>query len=62
VQNPELKYSIKGDDDGYELSAAASLKAIKEAMRAVPDHHVMLETLRKCPLENNSLERDYYAK
>lgn len=46
-------------DVEVELRSTSSLKVLREAIREVADGHVMLQTLRECPLADNSLERDY---
>lgn len=46
-------------DVGVEMETAASLEIIQDVMRSVVDGHVMRQTLRECPLSENSLERDY---
>ncbi|AXK38526.1 hypothetical protein [Crenobacter cavernae] len=46
-------------DVEVELQTDASLEALRNVMRRVVDGHVMLQTLRECPLAENSLERDY---
>lgn len=44
-------------DVKVEVLTTAPLDTLKRAMGRVPDSHVMLETLRPCPLAQNSLER-----
>lgn len=46
-------------DPEAEIVTDASLEQLREAIRHVVDGHVMLQTLRPCPLAENSLERDY---
>jgi hypothetical protein len=46
-------------DVDVELEAGATLEAIRSVMRDVQDGHVMVQTLRACPLAKNTLERDY---
>jgi len=46
-------------DCEVELETDAPLETIRNSMRAVEDGHVMVQTLRACPLAENSLERDY---
>jgi hypothetical protein len=46
-------------DVEVDLQSTSSLKVLREAMREIKDGHVMLQTLRECPLADNSLERDY---
>lgn len=41
-----------------ELEGVVSLETLREVMRELPDNHVMIQTLRACPLADNSLERD----
>ncbi len=42
-----------------EVQADATLTSLQAMMRRVVDGHVMLQTLRECPLKDNSLERVY---
>lgn len=57
--------TMKGKPDAQfpdievELESATDLECIRNVMRTVKDGHVMLQTLRACPLSANSLERDY---
>lgn len=46
-------------DVDVEVRADASLESLRNAMRRVVDGHVMLQTLRECPLSENPLERNY---
>ena len=46
-------------DREVELETNAALEAIRNAMRGVMDGHVMVQTLRACPLSKNTLERNY---
>lgn len=46
-------------DVDVELYTGASLENLRNVMRQVIDGHVMLQTLRECPLAENPLERDY---
>lgn len=46
-------------DVDVEMESAASLETLRDVMRGVEDGHVMLQTLRECCLEDNSLSRDY---
>lgn len=46
-------------DVEVELEASVTLDALRGIMRAVVDGHVMLQTLRECRLNVNTLERDY---
>lgn len=41
-----------------QIRAEASLAQLRELMLEVVDGHVMVETLRAVPLDQNSLERD----
>lgn len=55
---------VKHRDDAFpdvqvELETSVGLDALRDVMRGVADGHVMLQTLRKCRLKNNSLERNY---
>jgi hypothetical protein len=40
------------------LMTDASLEEVRSILAAVPDGHVMAETIREVPLEENSLERE----
>lgn len=42
-----------------EMKTEGTLPQLQDAMRRVEDGHVMLQTLRECPLKENSLERNY---
>lgn len=46
-------------DVEVEMETEASLETIRGLMRKVIDGHVMLQTLKDCPLADNMLERDY---
>lgn len=46
-------------DVDAEMKAEAPIETLREHLRQVIDGHVMLQTLRACPLNQNSLERDY---
>ncbi|HEP6430609.1 TPA: hypothetical protein VDB83_004932 [Burkholderia cenocepacia] len=46
-------------DVEVDLKSMSSLKVLREVVREVVDGHVMLQTLRECPLAENSLEHDY---
>ena len=48
-------------DVHVELETPAKLETIRNIMRGVEDGHVMVETLRACPLAKNSLERNQNA-
>jgi hypothetical protein len=48
-------------DVQVELETPAKLETIRNIMRGMEDGHVMVETLRACPLAKNSLERHYEA-
>jgi len=48
-----------GPDVEVDLQSTASVEDLRNAMREVEDGHVMLQTLRECPLAENTLERDY---
>jgi hypothetical protein len=48
-------------DVQVELETQAKLETIRKIMRDVEDGHVMVQTLRACPLAKNPLERDYEA-
>jgi hypothetical protein len=42
-----------------EIETEVALDIIRDVMRGVEDGHVMVQTLRACPLRDNSLERDF---
>lgn len=42
-----------------EFKSTMSLEELRDALRELEDSHVMLQTLRQCPLAENSQERDY---
>ena len=46
-------------DVEVEFTSAARLDQLDAVIRGIADGHVMLQTLRQCPLADNSLERDY---
>ena len=46
-------------DVEVELEADTDLEHLRSLMRRVQDAHVMVQTLRECPLKENSLERDF---
>jgi hypothetical protein len=46
-------------DVEVEFQSDATLDQLRGVFRALADGHVMLQTLRECPLSENSLERDY---
>jgi hypothetical protein len=46
-------------DYDVEMESDAPLETIRAVMRDVTDGHVMVQTLRACPLAENCLERDY---
>ncbi|OJW46185.1 MAG: hypothetical protein BGO63_03705 [Candidatus Accumulibacter sp. 66-26] len=48
-------------DVEVEMETEASMDALQTLLREVVDGHVMLQTLRACPLSENSLERDCVA-
>ena len=45
-------------DVEVELEADTDLEHLRSLMRKVQDGHVMVETLRECPLKENSLQRE----
>lgn len=45
-------------DVEVELETDTNLEHLRSLMRKVQDGHVMVQTLRECPLKENSLERD----
>lgn len=46
-------------DHDVEFVADASKEEILDMMREVEDGYVMMQSLRECPLSENSLKRDY---
>jgi len=44
-------------DVDVELLTDASLETLRQLLRGIVDSHVMTETLRPCPLPENSLRR-----
>ncbi len=48
-------------DVQVEIETQGKLETIRNIMRGVEDGHVMVETLRACPLAKNSLERNHNA-
>ncbi len=65
LRTSAVRYSIRAARDrrppdcAAEIETDASLETIREVMRELEDSHVMLQTLRACPLSQNSLERDF---
>lgn len=54
---------VKPDNNGFadheiEFQSMLPLEELREVMRSIADGHVMVQTLRQCPLSENSLERD----
>ena len=52
------------DKDGFpdveiEIESEVQLENLIEVMREVQDGHVMYQTLRQVPLEQNNLQRNY---
>ncbi len=47
-------------DVEIEFESEATLEDLIEVMRKVQDGHVMYQTLRQVPLNENSLKRDYW--
>lgn len=45
-------------DVKVEMTTGMSMGEVSQLMAALPDGHVMLETLREGPLSENSLERE----
>jgi hypothetical protein len=45
-------------DVDVEITSHAKLADLRAVLRRLIDAHVMLETLRECPLAENSLKRD----
>lgn len=64
-QNVSLKtVKLVHDDDNlpdvqYEFTSIENIGIIQDILRTIVDGHVMLQTLRECPLSENSLVRDY---
>lgn len=52
------KFDTNITDVAVEVHVEASLEALRDVLRKIPDSHVMIETLRQVPLAENSLERD----
>jgi uncharacterized protein YajQ (UPF0234 family) len=46
-------------ESSAELKTDVTLEQIRDTMRRQDDSHVMIQTLRELPLEENSLERNY---
>jgi hypothetical protein len=46
-------------DTAVEIDTELSMSQLKQIIKHIPDSHVMLQTLRQCKLDKNSLERDY---
>lgn len=46
-------------DIEVEFTSPAPIEKIRSVLKNGVDLHVGLQTLRECPLEQNSLERDY---
>jgi hypothetical protein len=53
--------SVKVDviDSEVELWTRLELDLVLAALRTIEDSHVMVQTLHPCPLEENTLERNY---
>lgn len=47
-------------DVDVELQSSSLLEKLRDQMRKLVDGHLMLQTLRECALNENSLERDYF--
>ena len=50
--------SMRAVQGVVEFESTASLEEVRNVMRLVEDGHVMLQTLRPIPLNENSLDRD----
>lgn len=48
-------------DVEVEIETESDLATLRGSMQTVEDGHVMVQTLRECPLKDNSLERNYDA-
>lgn len=46
-------------DQQIEIRTELSLNEVMDLIRAIPDGHVMLQTLEAVPLADNQLERNY---
>lgn len=46
-------------DTLFEFTSDNPIEHVLDVMRQVVDSHVMIQTLRPVPLEENDLERDY---
>lgn len=58
------KLSMKADPDGLpdqevEIRTELTFNDLLALIRAIPDGHVMQQTLKPVPLAENSLDRDY---
>lgn len=51
--------SFNAPDITLEFQTNATLEQLREALRKIDDSHVLMQTLRQCPLEDNSLDRDF---
>lgn len=56
--------SMRADQDGLpdqeiEIRTELTFNDLLALIRAIPDGHVMLQTLEPVPLAENSLDRDY---
>lgn len=58
LEMERVPYSEGGEVVG-EFKSTMSLEELRDALRELEDSHVMLQTLRQCPLAENSQERDY---
>ncbi len=60
----EVRHRAVDPDDAFmsemvlEFESPASIDSLREIMRGCVDLHVMRQSLRPCPLSENSLERD----
>lgn len=44
---------------GVEIESTKTIEELHEIMKLQDDSHVMIQTLRELPLQDNSLNRDY---
>lgn len=58
----QYRYVIHGDQLGegeVELKVNATLEQLMDTLRGIEDSHVMLQTIKQCPLAENNCERNY---
>lgn len=58
-----LRWEPMFEDCGAEIliefETNATLEELRAELRKIIDTHVLLQTLRQCPLKDNSLKRDW---